>query len=332
MKQSEMSAANDPNDAMAESGCVMHTPMLSALRSATVTVMVALMAFAACFAGTTQAVDLDAGALAERYQLMHSRIAASPFDRPLVVDSGDDDGRIHGEIHGELDQPFARLAAGLKSSDEWCAVIALHINVKGCAYEHTKEGDFLTAYSGRKLYEAIEPARAIRYAFRVRTVRSDYLRVVLAAPTGPLGTREYEFVFEAMPIGGHTFVGLSYSFRASAASRFAMLAYLATAGSGKSGFTIVGRSSDGQPKAIGGLRGIVERNAMRTFLALEAWLETRDTPSEDRLERRLECMAQLVSRYPQLVEMPAAEYVAIKRREWQEQVERVVGLTEREPS
>jgi hypothetical protein len=34
-------------------------------------------------------------------------------------------------------------------------------------------------------------------------------------------------------------------------------------------------------------------------------------------------MAELTARYPdQLVEMPAAEYVAIKRREWQEQTER----------
>jgi len=313
-----MSAANEQNDTMAETGCVMHAPTVSALRSATVIIMVALMAFVACFAGASRARDVDATALAERYQLMRPRIAASPFDRPLVVDSGDDGGRIHGEIHGDLDQPFARLAAGLKSPDEWCAVIALHVNVKGCAYEHTNEGDFLTVYSGRKVYEAIEPARAIRYAFRVRTARSDYLKVVLAAPTGPLGTHEYEVVLEAMPIGGHTFVGLSYAFRASAASRFATVAYLATAGSGKAGFTIVGRSSDGQPKAIGGLRGIVERNAIRNFLALEAWLDTRDAPIEDRLERRLECMAELVSRYPQLVEMPAAEYVAIKRREWQE--------------
>jgi hypothetical protein len=70
------------------------------------------------------------------------------------------------------------------------------------------------------------------------------------------------------------------------------------------------------------LRGIVERSAMRNFLALEAWLETRDVQQGDRVERRLQCMAELTSHYPsQLVEMPAAEYVAVKQREWREHIE-----------
>ncbi len=60
---------------------------------------------------------------------------------------------------------------------------------------------------------------------------------------------------------------------------------------------------------------------MRNFLALEAWLQTRDVPETDRFERRLERMAALTERYPeQLVELPAAEYTAIKRREWREQL------------
>ena len=150
--------------------------------------------------------------------------------------------------------------------------------------------------------------------------RHDYLKVVLAAPTGPLGTRDYELTLEAMPIGGRTFVALTYAFRPSAASRLATASYLATTGSGKAGFTIVGRGNGGRPEWIG---GIVERNAMRNFLALEAWLQTRDAPVADRFERRLECMAELTARYPlQLVEMPAAEYVEIKRREWREHTER----------
>ncbi|MEO8753793.1 MAG: hypothetical protein ABI624_14070, partial [Casimicrobiaceae bacterium] len=131
-----------------------------------------------------------------------------------------------------------------------------------------------------------------------------------------------------------TFLALRYAFRPSVASRLATASYLATRGSGKAGFTIVGRSGAGEPERIGGLRGIVERNAMRNFLALDAWLQTRDVAAADRFERRLQCMAALTDRYPlQLVEMPAAEYIAIKRREWQDYAgrERTAGADAEPP-
>ena len=136
------------------------------------------------------------------------------------------------------------------------------------------------------------------------------------ADEGPLGTSGYEIVLEAMPVGERTFVALRYAFRPSAASRLATATYLATLGSEKAGFTIVGRRDDGSPEWIGGIRGIVERNAMRNFLALDAWLATCDARDPDRTLRR---MAALTDQYPaQLVEMPSDDYVAMKRRERRE--------------
>jgi len=318
-----MVTANERNDEIAVASHHMPAPRAPTLRSAISILLVAWIAFAASLADVSLAAEPETATLAERYELLRPRMAASAFDRRLVVDSGDDNGRMHGEIYGELDGPFAPLAARLILPGEWCAVITLHINVKACTQEHTPTGDFLTVYSGHKFYEPIERAHAICYAFRVISARHDYLKILLAAPTGPLGTRDYEIVLEAMPIDGRTFLALSYAFRPSATSRFATAGYLATTGSGKAGFTIIGRGSAGQPQWIGGLRGIVERNAMRNFLALEAWLETRDLPAADRAERRLQYMAELTARYPsQLVEMPAAEYVAVKQREWREHIER----------
>jgi hypothetical protein len=117
---------------------------------------------------------------------------------------------------------------------------------------------------------------------------------------------------------------LRYAFRPSAGSRFATASYLATAGSGKAGFTVVGQRRDGSPEWIGGVRGIVERNAMRNFLALDAWLETCDAPAADRAFLRLQRMAALTERYAtQLAEMPPDEYVATKQREWRENVARI---------
>jgi hypothetical protein len=269
------------------------------------------------FAGMPMAATPEGPTLADRYETMRPRMAASAFGRPLVVDSGELEGRLHGVIHAELAEPFAPMATRLTTPRAWCDVVVLHVNVKGCAVD----GDFVTMYSGRKFYEPIARTHAIRYAFRVAAVRADYVRIVLAADAGPLGTRDYEIVLEAMPVGSRTFVAVHYGFRPSAGSRLATASYLATVGSGKVGFTIVAAGSDGRPERIGGVRGIVERNAMRNFLALEAWLQTRDVPETDRFERRLRRMAALTERYPeQLVELPAAEYTAIKRREWQEQL------------
>jgi hypothetical protein len=50
----------------------------------------------------------------------------------------------------------------------------------------------------------------------------------------------------------------------------AMKTYLATLGSSKVGFTVTRRQSNGQPEYIRGMRGLVERNAMRYYLAIDA--------------------------------------------------------------
>jgi len=258
------------------------------------------------------AAAADADALAARHAILAPAMAVSAFGRPLVVQSIEADGRMQGEATGELAYPFESVARRLATPGAWCDVIVLHVNVKGCA----AGADSITVYSGRKFYEPLGRTYAVHYTFRTAAARADYLRVELAADSGPLGTRDHAIVLEAMPMGERTFVALRYAFRPSAASRLATAAYLATLGSDKPGFTIVGRNGDGSPRWIGGVRGVVERNAMRYFLALDAWLATCDTPEADRPLVRFARMAALIGEYPvQLVEMPADEYVAMKVRE-----------------
>lgn len=281
---------------------------------------VACLALLTLVGSVARAADTpEAAALLQRHDALRARMDASPFGRPLAVDSDDDGERVQGAIHGEIAHTFAPMAARLSDPAEWCAIVVLHLNVKGCTHERTGDGEFVTVYSGRKEYTPIERAHAIRYRFRVAAVGADHVRIVLAAPSGPLATRDYELAFEAVPVGGRTFVSVHYAFRTSVASRVATSAYLATAGSGKAGFTIVGRDDRGRPAWIGGVRGLVERNAMRNFLALDAWLATGDAPAGERFARSVARMAALTDRYPvQLAEMPADEYVTIKHREWQE--------------
>jgi hypothetical protein len=70
-------------------------------------------------------------------------------------------------------------------------------------------------------------------------------------------------------------------------SRLATAGYLATVGAGKHGFTIVGRDAGGRAQYVGGVRGIVERNAMRQLLAVQAYLDTRMGGAAERELARL---------------------------------------------
>ena len=66
---------------------------------------------------------------------------------------------------------------------------------------------------------------------------------------------------------------------------------------------------------MGGVRGIVERNAVRYYLALDALLRTRRLPPGKRFEARIQTWFDLAARYPPLREMEREQYLEIKRRE-----------------
>ncbi|MDT4876423.1 hypothetical protein FQZ97_1118590 [compost metagenome] len=93
----------------------------------------------------------------------------------------------------------------------------------------------------------------------------------LEAEDGPLGTRRYRIKLEAVALDERrSFLHLSYSYAYGLAARLATQAYLATLGRNKVGFSIVAHDAEGQPVYIGGMRGVIERNTMRYYLAIEA--------------------------------------------------------------
>src|SRR5262249_59593673 len=119
----------------------------------------------------------------------------------------------------------------------------------------------------------------------------------------------------AIPVTqGATFVHLSYAYSYTPFAALAMRAYLAAAGAGKVGFTVVGRRPDGQPELVGGVRGALERNTMRCFLALDAFLGARAAPVALQREKQLLAWFAATERYPeQLHEVSLDEYLALKR-------------------
>ena len=141
---------------------------------------------------------------------------------------------------------------------------------------------------------------------------------MLAAKDGPLGTSDYLILLEAVALPtAKTFVHLTYSYSVNFSGRLAMQGYLLTGGMGKVGFTSIGETSNEQPGFIGGVRGVVERNTMRYYLAIDSFLEFAAAPPATQFEQRLQSWFSATERYPrQLHEFDRQEYLAMKRAEY----------------
>jgi hypothetical protein len=223
-----------------------------------------------------------------------------------------------GDIYAIIDHPFATAAAALNRPGDWCEILILHINTKYCRASTGDQGSVLNVSIGKKYDQPLDQAYRVEFAYRVVARTSDYLQVRLNADQGPFSTRDYRIVLEAVPLDSdRTFIHLSYSYAFGLTGRLAMQVYLGTIGRNKVGFTVVGAQADGQPLHIGGMRGVVERNTMRYYLAIEAFLGTLSAPPQARLEKRLRDWFAAAERYPrQLHEMEQGEYLDMKRKEY----------------
>jgi hypothetical protein len=266
---------------------------------------------AALVACTAQAQD--AGALRARHAALQKQLANNPFGRSLHVESSTSGGRHKGEIYAVIERPYSVVAPALARAAHWCDILTLQVNVKRC----TATDDTLATFITRKPREAVESAYRVDFRFHVVTTSADYLHVSLSAPSGPVGTRDYEIRLETAPLAsGRTFLHMSYAYTLGSMARLAMDGYLAGAGREKFGFSVVERLPDGRPVYVDGVRGVVERSAMRYYLAVEAHLESLGAPPGKRLEARTRRWYAETTRYPQLREAVGAdEYVQMKRRE-----------------
>ena len=139
------------------------------------------------------------------------------------------------------------------------------------------------------------------------------------AAAGPLGTRDYRIALEAVPLDAErSLLHMSYSYGYGIAARLAMQAYLATIGADKVGFSVVGRTADGRPVLANGIRGVVERNTMRYYLGIEAYLASLSLPAAEQQNKRIQDWFAATEEFAvQLHELSAAEYTQMKRRETQ---------------
>ena len=259
----------------------------------------------------------DAGALRERYEALRPELEHNAFGRPLAVRSADANSRASGEAYAVLDHPLPTVARALREPASWCEILSLHPNTKLCRPSPPGEPAALELALGRKTEQRLEDAHELELAFRDVPAGPGRLEVELGAGAGPLGTSDYRIAVEAIPLDAErTFLHLSYAYSRGATAELLTRAYLGTVASGKVGFTVVDRADDGKPVYVSGERGVIERNTMRYYLAIEAFLDTLSVPPGARFERRLREWFQASEQYRrQLHELDWSEYAAMKRRE-----------------
>jgi hypothetical protein len=233
------------------------------------------------------------------------------------IESSESKDGVSGEIHATVDHPFAVTAAALKDPANWCAILMLHLDTKECHIGTDGSATLVNVGVVSKYDQPASSAYRVTFAYRLVEDTPNALRVGLDADKGPLGTSNYRIVLEAAPVDeGRTAIHMSYSYSYGVLANIAMQAYLVTFGRNKVGFTIVGNEADGKPRYMGGTRGVVERNTMRYYLAVAAYLDALSSPPESRTEASLANWYSAIERYPrQLHEMERADYLAMKRRE-----------------
>jgi len=258
----------------------------------------------------------DAATLKSRHAQLASQLATNQFNRPLRLDSIESNGILKGDIYARIDRPHSSLVQALVGTDHWCDILILHLNVKSCLAPAIGESPILKMHVGRKYDQPLKDTYAFEFNYEEIKVDAGYFQVALDSAKGPLGTSDYSVIIEAVQLDSkRSFLHLSYTYRYGVVANVAMRTYLATGGRSKVGFSTAGRKADGQPQYLGGVRGVIERNTMRYYLAIEAYLSAPGS-APAQVERRLNTWHNDVEQYPlQLHEMEREDYLAMKRKE-----------------
>lgn len=278
-------------------------------------IIVIFLAGGVSFAAGSPRQDEDL--LRDVYRRNLGELSNNSFGLPLVLESVAQQDNISVDVYGLFAFDFDSIAAALQVQTNWCDILSLTPNVKACTSQGPAGAWRLTLYLGRKFYQTPQEAYQVVYRSRKVLRRQGYLDIVLWAEAGPFGTRDHRIRVAALPLdGGRTFVHVSYAYRSSAAFGFAEKIYFATLGSDKVGFTVIGTDRSGDPIHIGGQRGAIERNAVRTYLAIQAFMGAMHHPAAERFPVRTSTWYDLTDRYRlQLFELEKKDYLVIKSKE-----------------
>lgn len=261
----------------------------------------------------------NTAALLEKHAALATQLTQNQYRRPLFLESSESANRVSGSAYAVLDSPLSTVSTAFKSPRRWCEVLILHLNTKYCHATTDSSPSTLEVDIGKKTPQPLADAFGLEFSYRVAASTSNYLAVQLHADKGPLSTSDYRIELQVVPLPeGKTFMFLRYSYGYGLAGRLAMQTYLSTLGSGKLGFSQI---RDGQTSSyVGGMRGAVERNTMRYYLAIEAYLASLNQPAAQQFNTRLRYWFDATEEYSQqLHEVDRPSYFAMKKDEYQRQ-------------
>jgi len=269
----------------------------------------------------TPALAQDAATLRNKNATLQDKFASNQFGRPLVLESVQTAGDLRGDVYTVVEHPFATVKQALQVNENWCDILILHLNVKRCRTAAGPGGKVVKLNVGRKFDQALEDAYELEFDWVLAASTPDYLSVQLSANEGPLSTKDYRIQVEAIPLDAkRSLIHMSYAYAYGFAARMAIQTYLTTIGRHKVGFSITGRNAEGKPTYIRGVLGLLERNTMRYYLAIDAYLVAYSLPPAEQFERRISEWYASTQRYAaQLHEMEQNQYLEMKRREMRRQ-------------
>lgn len=265
--------------------------------------------------GNTASAQSTPDNLRAKYAALGDQLKNNPFHRALVLESAESPSNLKGDVYAVIDYPFAAVNTALNNPAHWCDVLILHLNIKYCKASGDAAAPSISVNLGKKNQQELKDTYHVDFKYRPETGSADYFSILLGAASGPLNTSNYRIHLEAVAIDpSHSFLHLTYSYDYGFAGKMAMKAYLATAGSDKIGFTRVNGAY------VKGVRGVVERNTMRYYLAIDAYLSAMNAAPSEQFEKRIQTWFSTTERYPQqLHELDRTAYLDMKRAEFQRQ-------------
>lgn len=258
----------------------------------------------------------------QRQKILSQYLSISKQRAPVVpqssiyIESKDDDKHLAIELYVYMTYQYRDISGLLASTESLCELFMLILNVKGCVHGNKKGERTIRLYAGSKGYTPKYRIMQLNALHRVEHRDQHYILARLMAKADKSGNREFEASMEATSYKSGTLVHIMALYRPTFASRIATGTYLRTLGRKKVGFSVIGKGKSGEPVYIKGMPAMIERNAVRSILALEACLAHRESDEQVRLQSRLARWAKLTASHPrQLYVMSQTEYISMKIRE-----------------
>ena len=270
------------------------------------------------FAQVAPAEIDPAAELRNRYAELSEQLEQSPIQPGLYLESAETSRSSRGDIYAVAGFGFTTISDTFTHPANWCEALILHLNVKYCRVIYRNARPVLSVALGKKTEQPLKDTHRVEFTYEITASGPEYTQVMLGAKKGPLGTRNYHILLESIALDSdRSFLHIRYAYGYGLVARIAMRIYLSNSEGAKVGFTMIESGKGGPPRYVGGMRAAQERNTMRYFLAIDAYLGALTSPAADRFEDSLERWFAATERHAlQLHEVDHDRYIAMKRNEY----------------